>query len=101
MEGQVWAAGAAAAKYFAEHAALVQSKRVLELGAGTGIAGLAAAKAGAAHVTLTEHPDAMETLRENVAHLSLENTAVEPLAWGAKTELRADVVLACDCCYDP
>jgi len=45
-----WAGGQALARYLLDHPALVHGKRVLDIGAGSGLVGLAAAKAGAAHV---------------------------------------------------
>lgn len=45
-----WAGGQALARYLLDHPAMVQGKRVLDIGAGSGLVGLAAAKAGAAAV---------------------------------------------------
>jgi len=45
-----WAGGQALARYVLDHPALVQGKQVLDIGAGSGLVGLAAAKAGAAQV---------------------------------------------------
>ena len=45
-----WASGLALARYLAEHPQWVQGKRVLDFGAGSGVAGIAAAKAGALEV---------------------------------------------------
>jgi predicted nicotinamide N-methyase len=45
-----WAGGQALARYVLDHPALVQGKRVLDIGAGSGLVGLAAVKAGAAKV---------------------------------------------------
>lgn len=41
-----WASGLAMARYLAERPELVRGKRVLDFGAGSGIAGIAAARAG-------------------------------------------------------
>ncbi|MCH3755865.1 50S ribosomal protein L11 methyltransferase, partial [Campylobacter coli] len=40
--------------YFLDHPEVVKGQRVLELGSGSGIVGIAAAKAGAIHVTAAE-----------------------------------------------
>ncbi|MGE0628095.1 MAG: methyltransferase [Hyphomicrobiaceae bacterium] len=45
-----WAGGQALARYVLDNASLVTAKRVLDLGAGSGLTAIAAAKAGAAHV---------------------------------------------------
>lgn len=45
-----WAGGQALARYILEHRDLAAGKRVIDLGAGSGIAGIAAACAGASHV---------------------------------------------------
>lgn len=45
-----WAGGQALARYVLDNPALVVGKQVLDIGSGSGLVGLAAAKAGAAHV---------------------------------------------------
>jgi predicted nicotinamide N-methyase len=45
-----WAGGQALARYLLDNAHLVTARRVLDVGAGAGIAAIAAMKAGAAHV---------------------------------------------------
>src|SRR5689334_7941871 len=45
-----WAGGQALARYVLDHPALVRGRRVLDIGAGSGLVGLAAVKAGAAEV---------------------------------------------------
>jgi predicted nicotinamide N-methyase len=45
-----WAGGQALARYLIDNPALVAGRRVLDLGSGSGLAAVAAAKAGAAHV---------------------------------------------------
>ncbi|HEX4637052.1 MAG TPA: 50S ribosomal protein L11 methyltransferase [Rhizomicrobium sp.] len=45
-----WAGGQALARYVLDHPVLVRGKRVLDIGAGSGLVGLAALKAGAADV---------------------------------------------------
>ncbi|KAL1515989.1 hypothetical protein AB1Y20_002602 [Prymnesium parvum] len=83
---------------------------VLELGAGTGVCGLACALLGASRVVLTDLPQAVPLLRRNAAgcaHLWPTATRVEvaELTWGDEAAARAiegvDLVLACDCVYQP
>lgn len=45
-----WAGGQALARYVLDHPELVRGRRVLDLGAGSGVAAVAAAHCGAAHV---------------------------------------------------
>jgi len=49
-----WAGGAALARHFLDRPETVTGRRVLDLGAGSGIVGIAAAKAGASEVTAAE-----------------------------------------------
>lgn len=90
----VWAGGAALAAHVLANPDLVQGKRVLDFGAGSGIAGLAAARAGAAGV-LAHDPDpwARAALAEN-ARLN----GVRLALWRGG---RVDVVLAGDVFYAP
>lgn len=90
----VWAGGAALAAHVLANPDLVQGKRVLDFGAGCGIAGLAAARAGAARV-LAHDPDpwARAALAANAA---LNGTSLALWRGGA-----VDVVLAGDVFYAP
>ena len=49
-----WSGGQALARYLLDHRELVAGRRVLDFAAGGGIASIAAAQAGATHVTATE-----------------------------------------------
>jgi predicted nicotinamide N-methyase len=49
-----WGGGLALARYVLDHPAQVVGRRVLDLGAGSGLVGIAAARAGAAEVTASE-----------------------------------------------
>ena len=66
---------------------LVRGRRVLEIGAGTGLAGLACAAAGAAKVTLTDLPHRLPLLLRNVTANRWVTTlcacelAAAPLDW--------------------
>jgi predicted nicotinamide N-methyase len=65
----VWAGGLALARHFADHPEVVAGRRVLDLGAGSGLVAIAAAKAGAREVL------AAETNRYGVAALGLNAAA--------------------------
>ncbi len=76
---------------------------VVELGAGTGLAGLAAAAAlPGSLVTLTDLPDALPALARNVAANSAlkDRVRVVPYDWTQPCPVqRADVVVAADCVW--
>ncbi|ORY82118.1 putative methyltransferase-domain-containing protein [Protomyces lactucae-debilis] len=91
----------------------IKGLRVLELGAGAGLCGIIAVKAGAKHVTLSDYPGAkiLANLRENVSSnlLTREQDAacVVGHIWGDSVEpLLAqkgtfDVILLADCLWLP
>jgi predicted nicotinamide N-methyase len=94
-----WGSGQALARYLLDHPELVSGRRVLDFGAGCGIAGIAAAKAGAAHVTATEiDPLAVVAIEMNAR---LNDAAVEPSREDVIQTGRCDwqVLLAADVCY--
>ena len=95
-----WAGGQALARYLLDHPALVHGKAVLDFGAGSGLQGLAAAKAGAARVlALDIDPFACAAIRLNAAAnaLSVETSGADLLG-----DPCADfaVILAGDVCYE-
>jgi predicted nicotinamide N-methyase len=49
-----WAGGQALARYLLDHPALVDGRRVFDLGSGSGLVAIAAARAGAAEVTASD-----------------------------------------------
>jgi predicted nicotinamide N-methyase len=95
-----WAGGAALAHYFHVHPEAVRSRRVLDLGAGSGIVGIAAAKAGASEVIAAEiDPYAVAALRLNAE----ANGVVIAVIAGdliAASPPPADVVAVGDLFYD-
>ena len=63
-----WAGGAVLARHFLDRPETVRSRRVLDLGAGSGVVGIAAAKAGASQVIAAEiDPYAVVALGLNAA----------------------------------
>lgn len=100
--GLAWPGGAALARVVLDEPSLVRGKRVLDAGAGGGVAAIAAAKAGAAHViALDLDPWALATTRLAAARNGVE---VETLRWdlleGDPPE-SAEVILAADMEYSP
>ncbi|EFJ08338.1 hypothetical protein SELMODRAFT_131998 [Selaginella moellendorffii] len=81
-----------------------KDKRVVELGAGTGLPGMAAALLGASEVILTDRAGLLPCLRRNVEANQLESRVrVLELEWGADCSQVAapvDFVLCSDILYD-
>lgn len=90
--------------YYMEHTDTVKDKRVIELGSGTGLVGLAAAMLGASEVLLTDRSHLLQGIRHNVQINSLGGTVrVEELEWGEACSHLCppfDVILLSDCFYD-
>lgn len=85
---------------------------MLQLGAGTALAGLVAAKCGAKFVTLTDHAEKHETLTNCLQTVQLnielnglegDNVRVVGLIWGHLNPASlwpCDIMIAADCFYD-
>jgi len=94
-----WAGGQALARYVLDHPEIVRGKRVLDIGAGSGLVGLAAARAGAADV-LAAGIDAFAcaAIRLNAAandsaiRITQEDLIGTPCAW--------DLILVGDLFYE-
>ena len=105
IAGQVWGAGAALGRHLLQFG-LPNRPDVVEIGSGTGVAGLAAAVAGAKSVRLTDLPSMLPLLTSAIASNAeaLEGAACSATAleWGdeeALPEDGADLVLAADVLY--
>lgn len=84
--------------------ALVRGRRVVELGAGTGLPGLVCSKLGAASVTLTDLPSELALLEENVELNRARGDSpvcVRACAWGELEEPTPtfDTVVVSDVLY--
>eukprot|EP00736_Rhodelphis_marinus_P014194 Rmarinus@m.28396 len=92
VSGVIWDSGQVLARYIASQGSVVKNKRVLELGSGTGVAGLACCFAGAKEVVLTDIDSALPLLRTNASLASHQDdhdsttVRVAPLHWGSKEE---------------
>ena len=93
-----WASGLAMARYMAEQPRWVEGKRVLDFGAGSGVAGIAAVKAGALEVVACDlDPLAIAACQANAA--------LNGVALGYSTNFfaeadRFDLILVADVLYD-
>ena len=89
----VWAGGQALARYVLDHPELVEGRRVHDLATGSGIAAIAAARAGAAEVAVSDlDPAAVAAAFRNAAanDVTLEREVAD-----------AEVLLAGDVYYSP
>ncbi len=95
-----WAGGQALARYLLDHPEIAAGKRVLDFAAGSGLQGIAAARAGAARVEATEIDRfAAAAIRRNAALNGVEIELREGDLVGA-TGGDWDLVLAGDVCYE-
>lgn len=93
-----WASGLALARYLAEHPHWVQGKRVLDFGAGSGVAAIAAAKAGALEVVACDlDPLAITACRANAALNDVDLSYSTDFFAEAD---RFDLILVADVLYD-
>ena len=93
-----WAIGMALARYLAAHPEWVVGKRVLDFGAGSGVAGIAAVKAGALEVVACDlDPLALAACRANA---ELNQVALSYSADFFAEADRFDLILVADVLYD-
>ncbi|MBX8540421.1 50S ribosomal protein L11 methyltransferase [Pseudomonas cichorii] len=93
-----WASGLALAHFLAEHPHWVAGKRVLDFGAGSGVAGIAAIKAGAAEVVACDlDPLALAACRANA---ELNDVQLGYSADFFAEADRFDLILVADVLYD-
>lgn len=95
-----WAGGLALARFVLDHPERVRGRRVLDLGAGSGIVGIAAVLAGASAVLASEvDPNALAALPLNAALNGVEIAVLpgDPLALPPP---EVDLVLVGDLFYD-
>lgn len=93
-----WGSGLALAQHLLETPALVAGRRVLDFGAGSGVAGIAAARAGAAAVIACDNdPDALLATGTNAALNQVEIALTDHLD-GLSGSI--DLVLVADVLYD-
>lgn len=95
-----WAGGQALARFVLDHPEWVRGRTVFDFGAGSGIEGLAAARAGAARVWASDlDPVAVAAMAENAELNQLQLEATTEDLVGRPVE--ADIVLAGDVTYEP
>jgi predicted nicotinamide N-methyase len=94
-----WPGGSALARYLIDRPAAVRGRSVLDIGSGSGLVAIAAAKAGAASVLATE-PDPLA--RAAIALNAAANDVLAPVCVDAGSEaaLAAEVIVAGDVWYE-
>ncbi len=93
-----WASGLVLARWLAERPEWVRGKRVLDFGAGSGVAAIAAAKAGALEVVACDlDPLALEACRANAV---LNDVALSYSTDFFQETDRFDLIIVADVLYD-
>src|SRR5690606_29628414 len=93
-----WASGLVLARWLAENPQWVRGKRVLDFGAGSGVAAIAAAKAGALEVVACDlDPLALQASRANAA---LNDVTLEYSEDFFAEADRFDLIIVADVLYD-
>jgi predicted nicotinamide N-methyase len=93
-----WASGLVMARFLAEHRHWVEGKRVLDFGAGSGVAGIAAMKAGALEVVACDlDPVAIASCKANA---DLNGVTLNYSADFFAEDDRFDLILVADVLYD-
>ena len=96
-----WAGGLALARHILDHPETVAGRRVLDLGAGSGLVAIAAAKAGASAVIAAEvDPFAVAALSLNIARNEVAVSVVHADLTAGGLPRAAEVVLVGDLFYE-
>ena len=94
-----WAGGQALARYILDHPEIVRDRSVLDFGAGSGLAALAAAKAGAAKVLAADIDKfSIAAIAANAQANGLDIATTSDDIIGSKEAF--DVILVGDMCYE-
>lgn len=97
-----WPGGQALARYLLDHPSIVASRRVADIGSGSGIVAIAAAKAGARHVTAAD----IDPAAAHVIALNAERNGVSDRVTATTEDLLAmlpdaDLIVISDLVYEP
>ena len=96
-----WPGGQALARYVLDHPEVVAGRTVLDLGAGSGLVAIAAAKAGAAAVVASDvDPYSRAAIAVNAQGNGVGPFTVVGDLLDSEPDPAVDVVLAGDVCYD-
>jgi predicted nicotinamide N-methyase len=96
-----WAGGQALARYLLDHPGVAAGARVVDFASGSGLVAIAAARAGARHVTASDlDPFAVAAIRLNAAANGVEGRITPVSDNLLDTVPEADLVLAADVFYE-
>ncbi|WP_132253658.1 class I SAM-dependent methyltransferase [Methylobacterium segetis] len=96
-----WAGGQALARYILDHPEIAAGRQVLDFASGSGLVAIAAARAGAAHVTATDlDPFAIPAIGLNAAANGVADRITAVAADLVGTQPGASLVLAADIFYE-
>ncbi|MGE3914582.1 MAG: methyltransferase [Hyphomicrobiaceae bacterium] len=97
-----WPGGQAIARYLADHPEVVAGRTVLDIGAGSGIGAIAAARAGARHVIAADiDPLAFAVIGINTGLNGCSAVVAATMQDLLGEPLEADVVIVSDLVYEP
>jgi len=106
-----WASGSALASFIGANDALFRGKKLIDLGAGSGVVGIAAAKVGASVICCDIDPDALIAVESNAelngvrCHRSARSAFPKlgeiALSQSLGDSPNADILVAADVLYDP
>ena len=99
---KVWPSSKAMTTFLQSEISLIQSKRILEIGAGIGLPSFSIASHVAELIISDYSSDAVELIDRNITHLSLPHVKSMHIDWNAiSDDIHADVVLLSDINYNP
>jgi predicted nicotinamide N-methyase len=100
--GKIWPAAKALSIFLNDNPEFIQSKTVLEIGAGIGLPSFLIANK-VKKVMISDHSiDAVDLIQKNIYHLKLKNATAFYLDWNNfSNNIEADTILFSDINYDP
>lgn len=97
-----WPGGQALARYLLDHPRVVAARRIVDIGSGSGIGAIAAAKAGARHVLAADiDPVAAGAITMNVARNGMQERVTATTDDLLATLPDVDLILISDLVYEP
>jgi len=99
---KIWASSLALTSFLKKEMQLAEGKKVLEIGAGTGLPSFAVAHVTESLIISDHAQEAVELMEKNIQYLGLSNAKALCLDWNHfPDEINADIVLLSDINYAP